>query len=128
MHFQLKEVGMREMSRKEMLDFIAEWRWGTVIGVEGDRPYAIEVAYASDDAYLYCGSRPGGRMAQCIKANANAAFKICDSDPEHRKWRAVIVEGKAERLTGKRMCSILSGCSRKRWEAPSIPSTPWLIK
>jgi len=93
---------MREMSRKEMLDFIAEWKWGTVIGVEGDRPYAIEVAYASDDTYLYCGSRPGGRMAQCIKTNANAAFKICDSDPDHRKWRAVIVEGKAERLTEKK--------------------------
>jgi nitroimidazol reductase NimA-like FMN-containing flavoprotein (pyridoxamine 5'-phosphate oxidase superfamily) len=41
-------------------------------------------------------------MAQCIKANANAAFKICDSDPDHRKWRAVIVEGKAERLTEKK--------------------------
>src|SRR4030042_3584594 len=93
---------MREMTRKEMLDFIAEWRLGALMGVEGNKPYAVEVSYASDDQYLYCGSRPGGRMAACIKSNLNAAFKICDSDPEHKKWRAVIVEGKAERLTEKK--------------------------
>ena len=40
-------------------------------------------------------------MAHCIKSNPNIAFKICDSDPEHKKWRAVIIEGVAERLTSK---------------------------
>jgi len=92
---------MREMTEKEIRDFIAEWRWGTILAVEGNKPYAVEVSYASDDNYLYCGSRPGGRMAKCIKSNSNAAFKICDSDPEHKKWRAVIIEGVAERITNK---------------------------
>ncbi len=90
---------MREMTEKEIRDFIAEWKWGTILAVEGNKPYAVEVSYASDDEYIYCGSRPGGRMARCIKTNPNAAFKICDSDPDHRKWRAAIVEGVAERLT-----------------------------
>ena len=40
-------------------------------------------------------------MAQCIKSNPNIAFKLCDSDPEHKKWRAAIIEGVAERLTNK---------------------------
>jgi len=93
---------MREMTEKEIRNFIAEWRWGTIIAVEENKPYAIEVAYASDDDYLYCGSRPGGRMAKCIKSNPKIAFKICDSDPEHKKWRAVIIEGVAERLTDKK--------------------------
>ena len=92
---------MREMTEKEIQDFIVEWRWGTILAVEDNKPYAVEVAYASDDNYLYCGSRPGGRMAKSIKSNPNAAFKICDSDPEHKKWRAVIVEGVAERMTAK---------------------------
>ena len=92
---------MREMTEKEIRDFIAEWRWGTILAVEGNKPYAVEVSYATDDNHHYCGSRPGGRMAKCIKSNANAAFKICDSDPEHKKWRAVIIEGVAERLTNK---------------------------
>ena len=42
---------------------------------------------------------PGGRMARCIIANPNAIFKICDSDRSYSRWRAVIIEGKAERLT-----------------------------
>jgi nitroimidazol reductase NimA-like FMN-containing flavoprotein (pyridoxamine 5'-phosphate oxidase superfamily) len=92
---------MREMTEKEMRDFIAEWRWGTIHAVDDNKPYGIEVSYASDDNYLYCGSKPGGRMAHCIKSNPNIAFKICDSDPEHKKWRAVIIEGVAERLTNK---------------------------
>lgn len=92
---------MRDMTEKEILDFIAEFRWGTILAVDGDKPYAVEVSYASDDNYIYCGSRPGGRMAKSIKSNSNAAFKICDSDPEHKKWRAVIVEGAAERFTKK---------------------------
>ena len=92
---------MREMTEKEILDFIAEWRWGTILAVEDNKPYAVEVSYASDDNYLYSGSRPVGRMAKSIKSNPNAAFKICDSDPEHKKWRAVIIEGIAERMTAK---------------------------
>ena len=93
---------MRDMTEKEIRNFIAEWRWGMILGVDGNKPYAVEVSYASDDNYIYCGSRPGGRMARCIKSNSNAAFKICDSDPEHRKWRAAIVEGVAERMTEKK--------------------------
>ena len=92
---------MREMTEKEIRAFIAEWRWGTIHAVDGNKPYGVEVAYASDDDYLYCGSKPGGRMAQCIKSNPNIAFKLCDSDPEHKKWRAAIIEGVAERITNK---------------------------
>jgi len=92
---------MREMTEKEICDFIAEWRWGTIHAIDGDKPYGVEVAYASDDNYLYCGSQPGGRMAKCIKSNPKIAFKICDSDPDHKKWRAAIIEGVAERLTNK---------------------------
>jgi len=92
---------MRDMTEKEIRDFIEEWTWGTLIGVEGDKPYAIEVTYASDDEYIHCGSMPGGRMARCIKKNPHVVFKICNADRSYRKWRAVIVEGKAQRLTQK---------------------------
>jgi len=90
---------MRDMTKKEIFDFIMRWTWGTLIGVEENRPYAIEVSYGTDGKYIYCGSRPGGRMAQCISGNSNIAFKICDSDRQCARWRAVIVEGTAERVT-----------------------------
>jgi len=89
---------MRDMTEKEMRNFIEEWTWGTLIGVEGDKPYAVEVSYGSDGEFIYCGSMPGGRMARCIIANPKVVFKICDSDRSYNRWRAVIIEGKAERL------------------------------
>jgi len=87
------------MSAEEVRDFIEEWTWGTIIAVDGDKPYAIEVSYGSDGKHIYCGSRPDGKMAKCIKENPNVIFKICDADKYYPSWRAVSVFGKAERLT-----------------------------
>ena len=90
---------MGTMTRQEALEFIRSWAWGTLIGVEGNKPYAVEVSYGTDGDYIYCGSKPGGRMAKCLKANNNVVFKICTSDRNAEKFKAVIIEGEAERLT-----------------------------
>ena len=89
---------MRHMTKDEIMDFIKTWTWGTLMGVEENNPYAVELSYGTDGEYIYCGSKPGGRMARCVKSNPNVAFKICDSDRSYAKYRAVIIEGKAERL------------------------------
>jgi nitroimidazol reductase NimA-like FMN-containing flavoprotein (pyridoxamine 5'-phosphate oxidase superfamily) len=90
---------MRKMTEKEIRDFIEEWAWGTIIAVDGDKPYAIEVSYGSDGKHIYFGSRPNGKMAKCLRENQNIIFKICDADKFYHKWRAVSVFGKVERLT-----------------------------
>ncbi len=92
------------MTEKEIRRFIEEWTWGTILAVDGNKPYAVEVTYTSDGKHLYFGSRPGGKMSRCIKANPNIAFKICDSDKHFGQWRAVIAEGEAERLTERDDC------------------------
>ena len=92
---------MRDMTQAEITDFIKYFTWGTLIGVEGDRPYAVELSYGFDGDYIYCGSMPGGRMARCIRGNANVAFKICECDWSYARYRAVIVEGRAERMTSR---------------------------
>jgi nitroimidazol reductase NimA-like FMN-containing flavoprotein (pyridoxamine 5'-phosphate oxidase superfamily) len=90
---------MRDMTKDEIMEFIKTWTWGTLIGVERDKPYAVELSYGSDGKYIYCGSKPGGRMAHCIMNNPNAVFKICECGWDYARYRAVIVEGKAERMT-----------------------------
>jgi nitroimidazol reductase NimA-like FMN-containing flavoprotein (pyridoxamine 5'-phosphate oxidase superfamily) len=93
---------MRPMTRDEIIEFIKHYTWGTLIGVEpGGKPYAVELSYGFDGTYIYCGSRPGGRMARCIQSNPQAAFKICDSDRSYSRYTAVIVEAAAERLTSR---------------------------
>ena len=92
---------MKDMTEKEIKDLIEQWTWGTLIAVDDNKPYAIENTYGSDGKYIYCGSMPGGRMATCIKKNPNVVYKICNAEKDYREWKAVIVEGKAERLTKK---------------------------
>ena len=92
---------MRNLTEKEIFEFIEAWNWGTLIAIEGDKPYAIELSYATDGKYLYCGSMPGGRMSKCVKDNANVVFKICESSKDTTKFRAVIVEGTVKKLTEK---------------------------
>ncbi len=93
---------MRHMTREEIIDFIKHYTWGTLIGVEPDgRPYAVELSYGFDGTCIHCGSRPGGRMARCIKNNRQVAFKICDSDRSYSRYTAAIIEATAERLTSR---------------------------
>ncbi len=92
---------MRDMTQDEILDFIQYYTWETLIGVEGDKPYAVELSYGFDGSFIYCGSMPGGRMARCIQANASVAFKICECDWSYARYRTVIVEGRAERMTSR---------------------------
>jgi len=92
---------MRSMSEREIKKFLEEWTWGTLITVDNDRPYAIELSYATDEEYVYCGSMPGGRMAQCIKDNAIVVFKVCDSAKDSSRFRAVMVEGPVKKLAQK---------------------------
>ena len=90
---------MRSLSEKEIIQFLKEWSWGTLIAIENDKPYAIELSYATDGEYLYCGSMPGGRMSRCVKDNTNVVFKVCESSRDTTKFRAVIVEGTVKKLT-----------------------------
>jgi nitroimidazol reductase NimA-like FMN-containing flavoprotein (pyridoxamine 5'-phosphate oxidase superfamily) len=92
---------MRDMTQSEIIDFIHYYTWGTLIGVEGDKPYAVELSYGFDGNYIYCGSMPGGRMAHCIRDSANVVFKICECDWDYARFRAVIIEGRAERMTSR---------------------------
>jgi nitroimidazol reductase NimA-like FMN-containing flavoprotein (pyridoxamine 5'-phosphate oxidase superfamily) len=89
------------MSEHEIKKFLDEWTWGTLIAIDGDKPYAIELSYATDGEFIYCGSMPGGRMTQCIKDNARVAFKVCDCPKDTSRFRAVIVEGPVKKLTQK---------------------------
>jgi nitroimidazol reductase NimA-like FMN-containing flavoprotein (pyridoxamine 5'-phosphate oxidase superfamily) len=89
---------MRALSKSEIKEFLDEWTWGTLIAIDNDKPYGIEVSYATDGEFVYCSSMPGGRMSQCIKNNANVSFKVCDASKDTSKFRAVILEGCVERL------------------------------
>lgn len=92
---------MRALSESEITKFLTEWTWGTLIAVDGEGPYAVELSYAFEGSVIYCGSMPGGRMSRCITNNSRVAFKICDSTEDTSRFRAVIAEGTVQKLTDR---------------------------
>ena len=98
---------MRSLSESEINQFLKEWTWGTLIAIEDDKPYAIELSYATDGKYIYCGSMPGGRMSRCVQDNTNVVFKVCESSKDTSTFRSVIVEGTVKKLTQRE--EIVSG-------------------
>jgi nitroimidazol reductase NimA-like FMN-containing flavoprotein (pyridoxamine 5'-phosphate oxidase superfamily) len=92
---------MRSMTEKEIREFIENSKWGTLIAIDNNKPYAVELSYASDDKFIYCGSMPGGRMAKSIKSNPTVSFKICYSSEDMSQFKAVIIEGQAKILTDR---------------------------
>jgi hypothetical protein len=49
------------MTKAEIVAFIKSRAWGTLIGVEGDKPYALEVSYGTDGTLFTvapCGMLP----------------------------------------------------------------------
>ena len=89
---------MKVLPKKEIAKILKERKWGTLMGVDGKKPYGVEVAYTVLGKYLYVIFNPAGRMARCFKKNKNAAFKLCTADNELASWEAVIVEGTMERV------------------------------
>ena len=118
---------MRSLSESEINQFLKEWTWGTLIAIEDDKPYAIELSYATDGKYIYCGSMPGGRMSRCVQDNTNVVFKVCESSKDTSTFRSVIVEGTVKKLTQRE--EIVSGLRvlYKNWGFPIPESSRGLI-
>jgi nitroimidazol reductase NimA-like FMN-containing flavoprotein (pyridoxamine 5'-phosphate oxidase superfamily) len=90
---------MRSLSEKEIKEFMNEVKWGTLIALDGKQPYAVETSFASDDKFIYTGTKSGGRMNMCLEKNPVATFKICESAKDTSRFKAVIVESSAKILT-----------------------------
>ena len=90
---------MKKMSENEIRQLMDEIVWGTLIALDGKQPYAVETSFATDDRFLYTGSKCGGRMNKCIEKNSTVTFKICDSTSDAKLFRAAIVESEAKILT-----------------------------
>jgi len=89
------------ISEQDIRKLMDDEKWGTLIAVDNGQPYAVETSFAVDDKYLYTGTKRGGRMNACLKKNPAASFKICDGDHRGHKYRAAIVESRAEILKQK---------------------------
>jgi len=89
----------KPIAEQDITKLMEELKWGTLIAVDDGRPYAVETSFATDERYLYTGTRRGGRMNRCIEKSPAASFKVCDGDRRGHNYRAAIIESEAEILT-----------------------------
>ena len=117
---------MKILQKKIILQILKERKWGTLMGVDGRKPYGVEVAYTLVGKYLYVIFNPAGRMARCFRKNKNAAFKICTADSDITSWEAILVEGTMERVVDPVTLSGLSDRFPRSWDTIKIYTTRWL--
>ena len=108
----LSEDGIRQLMR--------EMKWGTLIAIDDGQPYAIETSFATDDNFLYTGSKFGGRMNRCIEKNQAVSFKICDSTKDAKSFSAAIVESEARILSEREE---IAECLRIIYEKLGLPES-----
>lgn len=93
---------MKALTKKRMLQILKQKKWGTLMTVDGKKPYGIEVAYTITGKFLYIIFNPAGRASRCAQKNKNAAFKVCTTDDDMNKWAAVLIEGTLKRVSSSR--------------------------
>jgi nitroimidazol reductase NimA-like FMN-containing flavoprotein (pyridoxamine 5'-phosphate oxidase superfamily) len=90
---------MRDLSSNEINELLDHCDWGTLLLIDEDKPYGIEVSHFIHENALYFIINPEGKAASCIKKNPNAAYKVCKADLPRQKWSAATVRGVIERVT-----------------------------
>ena len=84
------------MDNSEIKALCDELYEGTLMLVEGDKPYGVVVWYCFDGNDIWVGLLPKGRKFECMKKNPNAAFSVFKSS--NRGWCSVLVEGRIEQV------------------------------
>ena len=85
-----------EMEKNEIENLLNELYEGTLMLVDGDKPYGIVCWYCFDGKDIWLGILPKGRKFDCIRKNSNAAFMVFKTSGEG--WCSVLAEGKIEQV------------------------------
>ena len=85
------------MSKNEIDDLMNTEKIGTLMLVDGERPYGVVCWFVYDSGSVRIGIIPSGRKFDCISANDNAAFSVWSAGKGG--WRSVFVEGKIRQIT-----------------------------
>lgn len=75
--------------------------WGTLAVAADARPYAVPVVYGWDGRDFYVANTPG-RKARTLEVNPAVCLTVVEVEDRGRSWRSVVVEGRAESVSGPR--------------------------
>ena len=86
----------RTLTREEIDEFLRQGFWGVLATALDDEPYGVPIIYAyDDDGTFYIANGPG-RKISTLEKNPNVTLTVVEVEDYGRRWRSVIVFGKAE--------------------------------
>jgi nitroimidazol reductase NimA-like FMN-containing flavoprotein (pyridoxamine 5'-phosphate oxidase superfamily) len=89
---------VKEMSRGEMLALLLRGGYGHLGCSRDNHPYVVPMHYAFDSQALYFFTTDGTKT-EFMAANHEVCFQV-EEVTDARRWRSVLVTGRAERITG----------------------------
>ena len=108
------------LSKEEIDEFLRNGFWGVLATSVDGEPYGVPIIYAYDeDGTFYIANGPGKKI-QNMEANPNVTLTIVELEDYGRRWKSVIVYGKAEILTelGEKMHAF--NALRKQIPRPAV--------
>lgn len=86
----------RALTKEETTEFLRNGFWGVLATSLGDEPYGVPIIYAyDDDGTFYIANGPG-RKISTLEKNPNVTLTVVELEDYGRRWKSVIVFGKAE--------------------------------
>jgi nitroimidazol reductase NimA-like FMN-containing flavoprotein (pyridoxamine 5'-phosphate oxidase superfamily) len=86
----------RNLDQREIEEFLERGFWGVLALSADDEPYGVPIIYAYDqDGTIYIANGPGKKIEMMLK-NPAVTLTVVQVEDYGRKWRSVIVYGRAE--------------------------------
>jgi len=94
---------VRKLSREEIDAFLRSQRVGTLSMNNGEKSYAVPLAYFYDGEQIYLTIGGEGRKMAYIRKNQHVCFVVCwipqDFGLKNMSWKSVVLDGVIERVT-----------------------------
>ena len=89
---------MLDLKNDEIQELLERCDWGTLMVVDGNKPYGIEISHYICEGKIYFIINPRGKAARCMEKNPHVAYKVCKAHLSEQQWSAATVEGKVEQV------------------------------
>ena len=106
----------KQMTAGEIESLLNEQYEGTLILVDGDKPYGVVCWYCFDGKDIWLGLLPQGRKFVCMKKNPNAAFTVFKVSDDG--WSSAFAEGKIEQVRDREAILIGMKLAAEKYKMP----------
>jgi nitroimidazol reductase NimA-like FMN-containing flavoprotein (pyridoxamine 5'-phosphate oxidase superfamily) len=89
---------MLDLKPDEIYELLERCDWGTLLVVDENKPYGIEVSHYVSEGKIYFIINPRGKAATCMEKNPHVAYKVCKANLPQQRWSAATVEGSVEQV------------------------------